>query len=76
MDVNGKTPPKIADRMKMGPALEKKGHLKNEDVRKILGINMAQANRLLQRLAETGWLRGEGDKRGRRYYLNRDIEQA
>jgi len=61
---------------KLRPTLEKKGHLKNEDVRKILGINMAQANRLLRRLAETGWLRGEGDKRGRRYYLNRDIEQA
>ena len=56
--------------------LKQKGYLKNEDVRKVLGINLSQANRLLRGLTETGWLRGEGDKRGRRYYLNRNIEQA
>ena len=51
-------------------------YLKNEDVRKIFRINMARANRLLRHLTETGWLQGEGEKRGRRYYLNRNIEQS
>ena len=61
---------------KLRSTLKQKGYLKNEDVRRIFGINMAQANRLLRRLTETGWLHGEGNKRGRRYYLNRNIEQS
>jgi len=61
---------------KLKPRLEQKGYLKNQDVREILGLTMPRANRVLRRLTETGWLRAEGEKRGRRYYLGRDIEQA
>jgi Fic family protein len=61
---------------KLKPRLEQKGYLKNQDVQEILGLTMPRANRVLRRLTETGWLRAEGEKRGRRYYLGRDIEQA
>jgi ATP-dependent DNA helicase RecG len=61
---------------KLKSRLEQKGYLKNQDVQEILGLTMPRANRVLRRLTETGWLRAEGEKRGRRYYLGRDIEQA
>ena len=49
------------------PVLEEKGYLKNKDIREVLAVSQYSANRVAQRLITTGWLRPEGDRRGRRY---------
>ncbi len=61
---------------KLLPTMQRKGYLKNEDVRKILGITVAQAYRLLRRLTESGFLSYKGTKRGRCYFLTRNNEQS
>lgn len=50
-------------------ALEKKGFVKNEDIRLALGVSRRHAIRIAQQLVDTGWLRAEGERRGRRYVL-------
>lgn len=47
--------------------VREKGFVKNEDVRRALGISRMQAFRLLQRLTEQGFLKREGKGRGARY---------
>jgi ATP-dependent DNA helicase RecG len=49
------------------PILQEKGFVKNEDVRKVLGMSRIQAFRLLQTLTEYGFLEKEGKGRGARY---------
>jgi len=49
------------------PILREKGFVKNEDIRKALGISRIQAFRLLQRLTEQGFLRKAGKGRGAHY---------
>jgi len=53
------------------PVLREKGYVKNEDIRKALGVSQFSANRIAQRLMATGWLKSEGSKRGRRYVAGR-----
>jgi ATP-dependent DNA helicase RecG len=47
--------------------LKQKGFIKNEDIRRVLGVSQFSANRIATRLLVTGWLKSEGSKRGRRY---------
>jgi ATP-dependent DNA helicase RecG len=50
------------------PVLEDKEFVTNRDIRQALGVSPFSANRVAQRLIESGWLRAEGAKRGRRYF--------
>ncbi|MBI4832694.1 MAG: putative DNA binding domain-containing protein [Candidatus Lindowbacteria bacterium] len=50
------------------PILKEKGQIKNEDIRRALGVSQANAKRIARRLVEAGLLRSGGDKRGRYYY--------
>ncbi len=58
---------------KLLPVLLQKGYVKNADVRRLLGMETWQAGRQLKEWVTAGWLRPEGEKRGRRYYLTQDI---
>ncbi len=49
------------------PILADKGFVTNQDIREILSVSPFSANRIAQRLIESGWLKAEGSKRGRRY---------
>ena len=49
------------------PVLEEKGYIKNEDIRRALGVSQFSANRIAKRLIAEGRLKSEGSKRGRRY---------
>lgn len=49
------------------PMLKERGYVKNEDIRKALGVSQFSANRIALGLVSTGWLKPEGSKRGRRY---------
>lgn len=42
------------------PRLQKEGTLRNQDIRKILGMNRIAAGRLLRELVDTQWLEGTG----------------
>mgnify|MGYP005836619841 CR=1 FL=1 len=53
--------------MKLEPLLDARGYVKNEDVRRILGVSRAQAKRLLQDWVATGLLILRGEGRGARY---------
>ena len=55
------------------PILQRKGFVKNEDIRKALGVSTWQANWLVRKLTIQGWLEPEGAKRGRRYKPGRRI---
>jgi ATP-dependent DNA helicase RecG len=61
-------PEKPAEYAALEPVLAKKGYVKNEDIREALGVTMARARRIADRLVSLGWLRAEGEKRGRRYF--------
>ncbi len=49
------------------PILQEKGFVKNEDIRKALGLSRLQAFRLLQRFTEQGFLKREGKGRSTHY---------
>lgn len=51
------------------PILERNGQIRNEDVRRILGVNRKNATRLLDGLVTEGWLHRVGGRRGTRYLL-------
>lgn len=77
MQTTRQRPGELPDELvKLLPTIHRKGYLKNVDVRKTLGMTMAQANRFLRRLTEMELLKAQGDKRGRRYYLPRNIEPS
>lgn len=50
------------------PILGQQGYLKNEDIRNALGVSAQQANRIVRRLEQMGWLQRKGEKRGTRYF--------
>jgi ATP-dependent DNA helicase RecG len=58
------SPPEYAA---LEPTLKRKGFVKNEDIRRILGISTVKANRIARNLVALGWLLPEGQARGRRY---------
>ncbi len=61
-------PPPIPDEFhKLEPILREKGHLKNEDIRRCLGVSRLQATRIAQRLVDQGFLNKEGQRRWTRY---------
>ncbi len=47
--------------------LRRKGYIKNEDIRKALGLSISQARRLAQRFVKLGLLTPQGEKKGRQY---------
>ena len=47
--------------------LKENGFIKNEDIRKVLGVSRFSANRIAKRFITEEWLKSEGSKRGRRY---------
>ena len=49
--------------------IEKKGYIKNSDIRKAFGISRLKATRLAQRLVVLGLLKMEGEKKGAKYVL-------
>lgn len=53
------------------PILRAKGYVTNQDVRETLEIPGPRANRIARRLVDLGWLRPEGERRGRRYLPTR-----
>ena len=53
------------------PILQEKGQVKNEDIRKILGVSQFSANRVARRLVALGWLKPEGGGRARHYISGR-----
>jgi predicted HTH transcriptional regulator len=57
------------------PILQQKGFVKNEDIRKALGISRIRAFRLLQSLTEHGFLKKEGKGRGARYVPSKKMFQ-
>ena len=67
-------PPEL---MALEPILREKGYIKNEDIRRVLGVNLARARDIASRLVALGWLEPQGERRWRRYVLRRDdIEQS
>lgn len=69
------TPPAKAGKppeyITLEPTLKEKGFVKNEDIRKALGVSQFGARRVAKRLMAAGWLKPEGAKRGRRYVPSR-----
>jgi Fic family protein len=57
-------PPEV---VALEPILREKGFVKNEDIRKALGVSEPKARKIAQRLVALGWLKPTGEKRGRRY---------
>ncbi len=55
------------------PILQEKGFIKNEDIRKALNVSVGQANWIARKLVMIGWLEPQGEKRGRRYVLGRQV---
>lgn len=55
--------------LKVEPILREKGFLKNEDVRKVLGVSRAEAKRLLKRWVDLSLLQQHGKGRGVFYTL-------
>ncbi len=68
MQVTAEKPPEYAA---LEPILAKKGYVKNQDIREALGVTLARARRIAHELVSLGWLRPEGEKRGRRYVPSR-----
>ena len=46
-----------------------KGWVTNQDIREALGVSRRQAFRIATNLVDLGWMRAEGNRRGRRYVL-------
>jgi predicted HTH transcriptional regulator len=57
------------------PILRERGFVKNEDIRRVLGISRLRAFRLLQSLTERGFLKREGKGRGARYVPSEKMHQ-
>lgn len=64
-------PDKPSEYDALEPLLRAKGYVKNADIRQVFGTSLRQATRVAERLVESGWLRPEGERRGRRYLPNR-----
>jgi ATP-dependent DNA helicase RecG len=58
---------KPSEYIALEPVLEAKGYVRNEDIRRALGVSLPQANRIARRLVTMGWLHPKGERRGRRY---------
>lgn len=58
---------------RLAPMLRAQRYLKNQDIRQALEVSESVARRVANRLVALGWLRPEGDKRGRRYLLTKVI---
>jgi ATP-dependent DNA helicase RecG len=58
--------------LKIESSLNEKGYVKNEDVRRILGVSRAQATRLLQDWTAVGFLTLQGKGRGARYIRSKN----
>ena len=64
----GRFPPEMPPELQaLEPILREKGYVKNEDIRRVLGLSISQARRLAKKLVDLGFLTPEGEKRGRRY---------
>jgi len=59
----------------METVLKEKGYIKNEDIRKALGVSRRQAIRVAGKLVTLGWLKPEGSRRGH-HYLTHDMHPA
>jgi ATP-dependent DNA helicase RecG len=66
--VSTETPPEYET---LEPILKEKGLIKNEDIRRALGVSQFSANRIAKRLVAAGWLKSEGVGRGRYYVPGR-----
>lgn len=64
---SGATTEKPPEYVALEALLEQNGFIKNEDIRRVLGISQFSANRIAKRFITEGWLKSEGSKRGRRY---------
>lgn len=64
---SGATAEKPPEYVALEAVLKENGFIKNEDIRRVLGISQFSANRIAKRLITEGWLKSEGSKRGRRY---------
>ncbi len=64
---SGATAEKPKEYAALEPVLKEKGFIKNEDIRRVLGVSQFSANRIAKRLIVVGFLKPEGSKRGRRY---------
>lgn len=66
----GEKPPEL---VALEPILREKGYVKNEDIRRELGVSISQANWIARKLVHSGWLEPQGSKRGRRYVIARRV---
>ncbi|MBW6486675.1 MAG: putative DNA binding domain-containing protein [Syntrophobacterales bacterium] len=64
---SGATAEKPPEYVALEAVLKENGFIKNEDIRKVLGVSRFSANRIAKRFITEGWLKSEGSKRGRRY---------
>lgn len=64
---SGATAEKPPEYVALEAVLKENGFIKNEDIRRVLGISQFSANRIAKRFITEGWLKSEGSKRGRRY---------
>lgn len=64
IDDSAATPPEYEA---LEPILKEKGLIKNEDIRRALGVSQFSANRIAKRLVASGWLKSMGIGRGRHY---------
>lgn len=53
------------------PTLKEKGYVKNEDIRRVLGVIPTRTQKIAQRLVALGWIEPRGEKRRRHYVLAR-----
>jgi ATP-dependent DNA helicase RecG len=65
--VSGATAEKPPGYVALEAVLRENGFIKNEDIRKVLGVSRFSAHRIARRFITEGWLKSEGSKRGRRY---------
>lgn len=63
--------PQPPELIALEPVLREKEFVKNEDIRRVLGMSLLQARYIARRLVEQGWLIPEGKTRGRRYMPTR-----
>ncbi len=63
----GTTAEKPSEYAALEPVLKAQGYVKNEDIRRVMGVSVKQATRLAARLVATGWLRAVGSFKSRRY---------
>ncbi|GIV15260.1 MAG: ATP-dependent DNA helicase RecG [Armatimonadota bacterium] len=66
----GEKPPEL---IALETILRDKGFIKNEDIRRELGVSISQANWIARKLVHSGWLEPQGSKRGRRYVIARRV---